>query len=58
MWGSGYPHTDGVWPESAKYIEEQSTTDLIWIKQPQTRSRYPRSHQNGVPDDSMQAPSC
>ena len=23
MWGSDYPHPDGVWPESAKYIEEQ-----------------------------------
>jgi len=23
MWGSDYPHTDGVWPESSKYIEEQ-----------------------------------
>ncbi|HEU5195181.1 MAG TPA: amidohydrolase family protein [Methylomirabilota bacterium] len=22
MWGSDYPHADGVWPESAKYIEE------------------------------------
>jgi uncharacterized protein len=23
MWGSNYPHADGVWPESSKYIEEQ-----------------------------------
>jgi predicted TIM-barrel fold metal-dependent hydrolase len=23
MWGSDYPHADGVWPESLKYIEEQ-----------------------------------
>ena len=23
MWGSDYPHTDGVWPESSKYITEQ-----------------------------------
>src|SRR5215471_11185953 len=23
MWGSDYPHPDGVWPESSKYIEEQ-----------------------------------
>jgi predicted TIM-barrel fold metal-dependent hydrolase len=23
MWGSDYPHTDGVWPESTKYIDEQ-----------------------------------
>jgi uncharacterized protein len=23
MWGSDYPHGDGVWPESAKYIDEQ-----------------------------------
>jgi len=23
MWASDYPHTDGVWPESDKYIEEQ-----------------------------------
>jgi predicted TIM-barrel fold metal-dependent hydrolase len=23
MWGSDYPHTDGIWPESSKYIEEQ-----------------------------------
>ncbi len=23
MWGSDYPHTDGVWPESSKYIEQQ-----------------------------------
>ena len=23
MWGSDYPHTDGVWPESSKYIAEQ-----------------------------------
>lgn len=23
MWGSDYPHGDGVWPESGKYIEEQ-----------------------------------
>ncbi len=23
MWGSDYPHPDGVWPESTKYIEEQ-----------------------------------
>jgi uncharacterized protein len=22
MWGSDYPHADGVWPESSKYIEE------------------------------------
>ncbi len=21
MWGSDYPHTDGVWPESSKYIK-------------------------------------
>ena len=21
--GSDYPHTDGIWPESSKYIEEQ-----------------------------------
>ena len=25
MWGSDYPHTDGVWPESSKYIAEQFT---------------------------------
>ena len=23
MWGSDYPHGDGVWPDSDKYIEEQ-----------------------------------
>ena len=23
MWGSDYPHPDGVWPESEKYISEQ-----------------------------------
>jgi len=23
MWGSDYPHADGVWPESTKYIAEQ-----------------------------------
>jgi predicted TIM-barrel fold metal-dependent hydrolase len=23
MWGSDYPHPDGVWPESSKYIKEQ-----------------------------------
>ena len=23
MWGSDYPHPDGIWPESTKYIEEQ-----------------------------------
>ena len=23
MWGSDYPHPDGVSPESSKYIEEQ-----------------------------------
>jgi predicted TIM-barrel fold metal-dependent hydrolase len=23
MWGSDYPHGDGVWPESSKYITEQ-----------------------------------
>ena len=23
LWGSDYPHTDGIWPESSKYIEEQ-----------------------------------
>ena len=23
MWGSDYPHTDGIWPESDKYIAEQ-----------------------------------
>ncbi len=23
MWGSDYPHTDGVWPESTKFINEQ-----------------------------------
>ena len=23
MWGSDYPHTDGIWPESTKYIEQQ-----------------------------------
>jgi predicted TIM-barrel fold metal-dependent hydrolase len=23
MWGSDYPHPDGVWPESEKYINEQ-----------------------------------
>jgi predicted TIM-barrel fold metal-dependent hydrolase len=23
MWGSDYPHTDGVWPESGRYIAEQ-----------------------------------
>ena len=23
MWGSDYPHGDGVWPESEKYIKEQ-----------------------------------
>ena len=23
MWGSDYPHTDGIWPESDKYIDEQ-----------------------------------
>src|SRR6266446_4832530 len=23
MWGSDYPHPDGVWPESTRYIEEQ-----------------------------------
>jgi predicted TIM-barrel fold metal-dependent hydrolase len=23
MWASDYPHTDGLWPESSKYIEEQ-----------------------------------
>jgi predicted TIM-barrel fold metal-dependent hydrolase len=23
MWGSDYPHPDGVWPESGKYITDQ-----------------------------------
>ena len=23
MWGSDFPHPDGVWPESKKYIDEQ-----------------------------------
>jgi predicted TIM-barrel fold metal-dependent hydrolase len=23
MWGSDYPHTDGIWPESSKYIAER-----------------------------------
>jgi predicted TIM-barrel fold metal-dependent hydrolase len=23
MWGSDYPHGDGVWPHSDKYIKEQ-----------------------------------
>jgi uncharacterized protein len=23
MWGSDFPHPDGVWPESAKYIDDQ-----------------------------------
>ena len=23
MWGSDYPHGDGVWPESSTYIEKQ-----------------------------------
>jgi predicted TIM-barrel fold metal-dependent hydrolase len=23
MWGSDYPHPDGIWPESDKYIDEQ-----------------------------------
>lgn len=23
MWGSDYPHGDGVWPESSKYIDQQ-----------------------------------
>ena len=23
MWGSDYPHTDGIWPESTKYIDQQ-----------------------------------
>jgi predicted TIM-barrel fold metal-dependent hydrolase len=23
MWGSDYPHGDGVWPESSKYIAQQ-----------------------------------
>jgi predicted TIM-barrel fold metal-dependent hydrolase len=23
MWGSDYPHGDGVWPESSKWIAEQ-----------------------------------
>ena len=22
-WGSDHPHTDGIWPESTKYIDEQ-----------------------------------
>lgn len=25
MWGSDYPHGDGVWPESSSYIEKQFT---------------------------------
>jgi hypothetical protein len=24
MWGSDYAHTDGIWPESSKYIESNS----------------------------------
>jgi uncharacterized protein len=23
MWGSDFPHPDGVWPESKKYIDDQ-----------------------------------
>jgi len=23
MWGSDFPHPEGVWPDSSKYIEEQ-----------------------------------
>ena len=23
MWGSDYPHPDGIWPDSSKYIEKQ-----------------------------------
>ena len=23
LWGSDYPHGDGVWPESSRYIKEQ-----------------------------------
>jgi len=23
MWGSDYPHPDGVWPQSSRYIAEQ-----------------------------------
>jgi uncharacterized protein len=23
MWGSDYPHPDGIWPDSSAYIEKQ-----------------------------------
>jgi len=28
MWGSDYPHGDGVWPESSKYIDLTVHVDL------------------------------
>ena len=36
MWGSDYPHPDGVWPESSKYIERA-------IRRPTGRCR-PQDH--------------
>ena len=33
MWGSDYPHTDGVWPESSKYQRRGRTTKpfVSWL---------------------------
>jgi hypothetical protein len=39
MWASDYPHTDGLWPESSKYIEEQ-----FGHLRPPAQGRRPHDH--------------
>ena len=39
VWGSDYPHPDGIWPESQKWIEE----DLASVTQ-ETRRKITRDN--------------
>jgi len=40
MWASDYPHHDGVWPESSKYIEEQFVIcQPTWCARSRARTR-------------------
>ena len=39
VWGSDYPHPDGIWPESQKWIEE----DLAGVTQ-ETRRKITRDN--------------
>lgn len=49
LWGSGYPHTGGLWPESSKYIGEHTLGVAAWRVAAKPSMRSPQLASSSCP---------